>query len=212
MYRCESWTIKKAERWRIDVFWIAVLEKTLENPLDTARRSNQSILKEINPEYSLEGLLLKLKLQYFGHLMQRVNSLDKTLMLEKIESKRKRGWQRMRWLAPSIDSMDMNLSQLQKIVEDRGAWNAALHGVARSPTHLSNWTTTKVKGVMQLTFCELPIKPSAICQLNPQAINGVYSQSAQGGLFPGTTWFKLSGRLGRGLEMPLSSCNQSCFP
>ena len=111
-----------------------MLEKTLER---IARRSNQSILKEINPEYSLEGL----KLQYFGHLMQRVNSLKKTLMLEKIEGKRRKGWQRMRWLVSITDSMNMNLSKLQEIVEDREGWCTAVHGVTKSQTWLTNWTT-----------------------------------------------------------------------
>ena len=139
-YRCESWTIKKAECWRIDTFELWCWRRLLRVPW-TARRSNQLILKEINLEYSLEGLMLKLKLQYFGYLMWRANSLEKTLILGKTEGKRRRGQQRMRWSDSITDTMEMNLSKLWKMVKDRKACHAAFHGVAKSWTWLSNWTT-----------------------------------------------------------------------
>ena len=160
IYECESWTVKNAECRRIDAFKLWCWRRLLRVPW-TARRSNQSILKEISPGCSLEGLMLKLKFQYFGHLMRRGDSFEKTLMLGKNEGRRRRGWQKMIWLDGITNSMDMDLGGLWELMMDREAWCAVVHGVAKSQTRLSDWT--ELNWLAVFSFLSLPFSPTGVC-------------------------------------------------
>ena len=204
---CESWTIKKAERWRIDAFELSCWKRLLRVPW-TARRSNQSILKEISPEYSLEELMLKLKLQYFGHLMWRTDTFEKPLMLGKIEGGRRRGWQRMRWLDVITSAMAMSLSRLWEVVMDREAQHASVHGVSKSRTQLSDWTVLTDRWVLHRYhhLNVLRMDPIPICDYK----KGVLMKVGNLGMCQGKVMWRHAGRGGCLCTLQAKTCQR--FP